>query len=261
MVLGLNFGPYGVIGELIAITVKKQLINQVTDFYIMECIIVIVIGLGAWVLWHVESHTHRIHFKFAYSYVRYVLIIVFLSVVCGAISGSIINEYAFYDIFVWNVSLSILVGIPIEIIYCGLMNLDPVLPPISVRGKKIELVDDIRHALDNSPESLASFNEKIEGLLLKEKTDMKRMFEIQNVVEELYLRIIKKYPNVVIDTKVNYDVTFSVEYLYIEKKYNPFYRYKDEDELDIAGLNIIKHKALLARYKYNYGLNKVHIVI
>ena len=191
--LGLNFGPYGVIGELIAVTVKMFLTRQVFEFYIMECLIVIILGLGSWILWHLQSYTHRIRFRYLYSYIRYVLMIVFLSLICAYIGTKLINEIAFNDIFIWNVAMSILVGIPIDIIFCGLMNLDPILPPVTVHGKRIELVDDIRHALDNKPESLAIFNEKIEELLMKEKVDMKRMFEIQNVVEELYLRIIRKY--------------------------------------------------------------------
>lgn len=259
--LGLNFGPYGVIGELIAVTVKMFLTRQVFEFYIMECLIVIILGLGSWILWHVQSYTHRIRFRYLYSYIRYVLMIVFLSLICAYIGTKLINEIAFNDIFIWNVAMSILVGIPIDIIFCGLMNLDPILPPVTVHGKRIELVDDIRHALDNNPESLATFNEKIEELLMKEKVDMKRMFEIQNVVEELYLRIIRKYPNIVIDAKVNYDITFSLECLFIQRKYNPFILHEDEDKLDLAGLTIIKHRALLARYKYNTGLNKVHIVV
>lgn len=261
VIIGLNFGPYGIIGELIAVTIKARLINQVFKFYIMECIIIVVMGLGTWFLWHVQSITHRIRFRYALNYVRYISIVSFLSVICAGIGARLINETAFNDIFIWNVSMSILVGIPIEIIYGSLMNLDPILPPIYEDGKRIAIVDDIVHVLDEKTESLATFNEKIEDLLLREKVDMKRTFEIQNVAEELYLRIINKYPHTVIDAKVNYDITFSIEYLYIGKRYNPFTLHKGEDDLDVAGLSIIKHRALLASYNYNYGLNKVHIVI
>lgn len=260
-VIGLNFGPYGVIGELIAVTLKKYILKQTFEFYIMECIIVVVMGIGSWFLWHVQSYTQRIRFRYVHNYIRYIMMVVFLSLICASIGAKLINQIAFQEIFAWNVAMSILVGIPIEIIYGSLMNLDPVLPPVYIDGKRVEIKDDIRHALDSDPKSFADFNEKMEELLLKEKVDIKRTFEIQNVAEELYLRIIRKYPKTVIDVKVNYDTTFSVEYIYIEKRYNPFALYKGEDELDIAGLNIIKHRALLASYYYNYGLNKVHIVI
>ena len=260
-VLGLNFGPYGIIGELIAVTIKRALTNQTFEFYLMECIIIVVMGLGTWFLWHVQSRSHMIRFRYIHNYIMYILIIVFASLICASIGKRLINDIAYHDILVWNITMSILVGIPIEIIYGSLMNLDPVLPPLYMNGKRIAIEDDIVYALDAKPDSISALNEKVEELLLKEKVDMKRMFEIQNVIEELYLRIIKKYPDTVIDVKARYDITFSVEYLYIEKRYNPFRLYKGEDMLDIAGLNIIKHRALLANYSFNYGLNKVHIVI
>lgn len=261
MILGLNYGPYGVIGELIAIIIKYRLTNQTFLFFAIECMIVIIMGLGSWVLWHAQSYTHRVRFRYVENCIRYVAIALFLSLVCATIGLKYINVYAFEDILVWNFFMSILVGIPIEIIYGSLMNLDPILPPITVKGKKIKLVDDIRYALDGTTESLLMFNEKIEKLLEREQVDIKRTYEIQNVSEEVYLRIIKKYPNIVIDVKANYDITFSIEFIYIQKKYNPFIVAKGEDQTDVAGLSIIKHRALLASYKYNYGLNKVHIVI
>ena len=90
---------------------------------------------------------------------------------------------------------------------------------------------------------------------------MKKMFIVQNLIEEMYLRILKKFPNAIIDIKANNDVDFSIEFVYIGEKYNPFIMRKDEEEDAIAGLKIIKHRALLAFYSYIYGENRVHIVI
>lgn len=261
MIAGLNFGPYGLIGELLAIYFKSLLLNININFLIMECIIVVVIGIGTWFLWHIQSTTHKIRLRFISNYFRYILIIVFLSLLCGIISIKIINNIAFEEILIWNISLSILVGIPIEIIYCSIMNFDPILPPIKVNGKRIEIKNDVEYTVDGDVNSLSTLNEKIEDLLERRKEDLKKIFEIQNVIEELYLRIIKKYPKAVIDVIANSDITFSIEFIYIEKRYNPFTLSNDEDNLDIAGLNIIKHRALLARYSYNLGLNVVRIVI
>lgn len=261
MVAGLNFGPYGVIGELIAITISSILTGINVNFYMMECIISVVMGLGTWFLWHVQSYTHRIRFRFISNYLRYLLIAFFLSFICGIISINLVNSIAFQDIMIWNISMSILVGIPIEIIYSSLMNLDPILPPIKVNGRMISLKNDIEYTVDKDSQSLAAFNERLELLLEKRNENLKKVFEIQNVIEEVYLRIIKKCPNVLIDIIANSDVTFSVEFIYIAKKFNPFKITKEDDKLDVAGLNIIKHRALLAHYSYNYGLNTVHIVI
>lgn len=261
MVLGLNFGIYGVIGELIAVTIKCSLIHSTMNFFIMECIIVTVIGIGTWFLWHINSLSYRIHLRYVHNYARYVLIIATLSVICAVIGRKMINQYAFDEIMIWNISMSILVGIPVEIIYGSLMNLDPILPPIYVNGKRIELVDDLKYTVTAETETFRVFSGMVEELLEREKVDLKRTFEIQNIVEEMYLRIINRYQTAIIDIKANYDITFSIEFLFIEKKYNPFVIGKNETTEDTAGLKIVKHKALLASYYYDMGLNYVHIVI
>ena len=95
----------------------------------------------------------------------------------------------------------------------------------------------------------------------KERVDMKRSFEMQGLVEEMYLRIIDIHPDAVIDVKANYDITFSVEFIYIGKRNNPFLNKGTEDQMAGAGLKLIKHRALLASYNYVYGENNVHVVI
>lgn len=261
MTLSLNFGLYGIIGELIAVCLTHIIIKTGNVFFIMELVIIVVFGLGSWFLWHIQSRTHRIHFKYLVNFIRYILISVFLSLVCAVIGFGIVNNIAFEEILVWNISMDILVGIPVNIIYAGLMNLNPVLPPIYINGKKIKEKNDILYTVDNKVESYQVLSEMIEEVLVKDKVDMKKMFTIQNLVEEMYLRIIKKFPNAIIDIKANYDVDFSIEFIYIGGKYNPFVLRNDEEEISAAGLKIIKHKALLAFYSYIYGENKVHIVI
>ena len=261
MTLSLNFGIYGIIGELIAVFATHFILHTGNVFFIQELVIILVFGFGAWFIWHIESRTHRIHFKYLANFVRYIMLSVFLSLVCGIIGIYIVNTIAFEEIMVWNISMDILVGIPVNIIYAGLMNLNPVLPPIHINGKKIKEKNDVLYTVDNKIESFQTLNEKIEEVLIKDKVDMKKMFVIQNLVEEMYLRIMKRFPNAVIDIKANNDVDFSIEFVYIEKKYNPFILGKDEEEDAVAGLKIIKHRALLAFYSYIYGENNVHIVI
>ena len=137
----------------------------------------------------------------------------------------------------------------------------PILPPIYVDGKKIKEKNDIIHTVDNDIKTFQTLNGKIEEVLVKEKVDIKKSLIIQNLVEEMYLRIMNRFPNAVIDVKANCDVDFSIEFIYIEKRYNPFILRKGEEESSMAGLKIIKHRALLAFYSYIYGENKVHIVM
>ena len=261
IVLGLNFGPYGVIGEILAIILKCLLINSTFKFFLIEVIIVTIIGIGSWFFWHLNSYTHRVHFRYYFNYVRYFLIIIFLSLISAIISYYIINNIAFVEVLTWNIFLGLLVGIPIEIIYAGIMNLEPILPPLYQNGKRIELFYDIVTTIDSNNESFSNLSEKIQGLCDRYEIDFKRTFEIQNITEELYLRIIEKNPDAIIDTKISFDVNFSLEYIFIGKKFNPLLSYKTDNDEELAGLKIIKHKALLAFYNYNYGQNLVHIVV
>lgn len=261
IILGLNYGLYGVIGELIAIFIKYYLTGIGLIFINMECMIVIIIGIGSWFLWHISSITHRIHFRFVFHYVRYTLIVLSLSFICALIGYKLINNIAFEEIMIWVVFMSILVGIPIEIIYAGLMNMNPVLPPLYRNGKRISLYYDIEYTLYNEPRSLQDFNARLEAVAEREKVSMKKLFEVQNIVEEIYLRIMKNNPKTIIDISLGCDIKFSIEFLYIGKRFNPFYVKKGEEDVDVIGLTIIKHRALLSFYNYNYGLNKIHIVI
>lgn len=259
--LGLNFGLYGAIGEVIAILLTSYLLKAEIEFVLTEIIITIVLTIGSWFLWHIQSYTHRIHFRYAENYIRYIIITISLSLISGIIGIFMINTIAFEEITIWVISMTMLVGFPIDIIYAGLMNLEPVLPPVYQDGKKIEIVDDIKYTLDKNTNTIQILNDKIEELLLKNNVKPRRVFEVQSIAEELYLKVIADNKDAVIDVKANYDIVFSFEYIYIGKKYNPFYLKKDEEEFGIVGLKILKHMALLAFFSYAYGENTIHVVV
>lgn len=258
---GILFGIYGIIGQIIGCTISAMLLSRAMNLLYYEYVIIVIMGLGMWFAWHINSVTHKVHFRFIRNYIRFIILILLFSSISGMLCNQFTRADYFADIVIWNTSLSILVGIPVMIIYSGLMSLNPILPPLFENGKLISIADDIREALTNDPKSFASFDEKLMMLSERENVDMRRSFEMQGLVEEIYLRIIHLYPEVVIDVKANYDITFSVEFIYIGKKHNPFKNYKNEDEMSNAGLKLIKHRALLASYSYLYGENNVHVVI
>ena len=258
---GILFGIYGIVGQIIGCTFSAMLLSRAINLLYYEYAIIVIIGLGMWFTWHINSITHKVHFRYIRNYVRFILLIVIFSAIAGMISNQFTRAYYLPEIIIWNTFLSTLVGIPIMIIYSGLMSLNPILPPLRENGKMIKIEDDIREVLTIDPNSFAQFEEKLAIMCEEEKVDMRRSFEMQGLVEEIYLRIVALYPEAIIDVKANYDITFSVEYIYIGKKYNPFRNYRNEDEMSSAGLKLIKHRALLASYSYLYGENNVHVVI
>ena len=258
---GLLFGIYGIIGELIGTTISSIIMTRAINLLFYEYYIIIVIGIGMWFFWHIGSLSHKIHFRHLLNYLKFIFLIVILSLICSFSSKLFTRADVFGEIFIWNVSLSLLVGVPVMIIYSGLMSLNPILPPLYEDGKKISIEDDIVGTLTSESEGFAAMCEKLDNLIMREKIGMKRALEMQSLLEEIYIRIIEQFPEAVIDVKVNYDITFSVEFIYIGKKVSPFKNKKDEDEFSSAGFKIIKHRALLARYSYTYGENSVHVVI
>lgn len=258
---GILFGAYGIIGQLIGCTISSFLLSRATNLLYYEYFIIAIMGLGMWFSWHIGSITHKIHFRHMLNYIRFAMLLLFFSAICGVLGQVFTNSNLFSEVVIWNTALGMFMGVPIMIIYSGLMLLNPILPPIMENGQLIKIIDNIKEVLTKDPQTFASFTEKLEELSMREKIDMKRTFEIQGLAEEMYLRIIELFPEAIIDVRANYDITFSLEYIFIGKRCNPFSIIKKEDEIGDAGFKLIKHRALLAQYSYIYGENNVRVVI
>ena len=376
--LGLLFGPFGVLGSIIGCTATSCLLSTPIMSMFLEWICIILPGLGIWILWHLVSHSHKIHFKSPINYFRYFIIITILYTICGLLSYLFVDGGAFSEIMVSYISLSVLVGIPVNILFNGVLCLDLILPPtyylansaasITISAKQSSLgelfdflnqitqakliasvrlseyqntleeiflrilkakatgkihvqlgvtnvmsavftydgpqinpllvhddddegdkaglamfrhrtlkadyiyrggmnilhfltTDGLVSIVTSAPESLERFNEQLEAYATSVDISRKQLFALQNCLEELYIRICKALPNAKITIKVSYDDTFSIRLSYGEQPYNPLLIGADEDEMDIASLKLIKHRALRASYKYKYKENIVHIVI
>lgn len=258
---GILFGAYGIIGQLIGCTISSFLLSRATNLLYYEYFIIAIMGLGMWFSWHIGSITHKIHFRHMLNYIRFAMLLLFFSAICGVLGQVFTNSNLFSEVVIWNTALGMFMGVPIMIIYSGLMLLNPILPPIMENGQLIKIIDNIKEVLTKDPQTFASFTEKLEELSMREKMDMKRTFEIQGLAEEMYLRIIELFPEAIIDVRANYDITFSLEYIFIGKRCNPFSIIKKEDEIGDAGFKLIKHRALLAQYSYIYGENNVRVVV
>ena len=90
---------------------------------------------------------------------------------------------------------------------------------------------------------------------------MKRVFEIENCLEELYIRIRKKLPEASICGRVELGSTISMRLWVDGAKYNPFLREADEDEVDLLSLKLLRHRALRASWSYTGGQNLIRVVV
>ena len=115
--------------------------------------------------------------------------------------------------------------------------------------------------INSDPDSLMIFNETLEDFAFSQKLNQRRIFEIENCLEELSIRILAKCPDAQIQIDINYDDTLSARVHYEGQRYNPLHIEKDEDELGIRGLKLLKHRALRAAFRYHSPTNYIHVVI
>ena len=252
--LGLQFGPAGILGSCFGAVTTALLLDTPFREILLECVCILIMGTGTWLLWHLGSSTHRIHFKRGINYLKYFGILVVLSAICGIIS-LLFTRGAFAAIMIAHTVLGLLIGIPVNIIANGLFCFESILPP------PYKLQYAVSAFITTDPETLTALNEALEEFAFSKQLNLKRIFEIQNCLEELSIRILARNPDSRIQVDLNYGDTISAKLQYDGAKYNPLHLEKDEDELDIVGLKLVKHRALRAAYQYRGNTNHIQVVI
>ena len=253
--LGLLFGPWGAIGGCIGCAAGGLILSTPANEILLECLCSIIIGIGIWIVWHLGSSTHRIHFKRPINYAKYLGLLLGLSAICGGLSFLFVDGGAFGTILAGYTATGLLIGIPVNILFNGVLCIEPVLPP----WYKMDY--PVSATLTADSQTLSALSEAIEEYGFERRINMKRLFEIQGCIEELYIRILAAQGDAAIQLTMNSDDTISVRMRYAGKRYNPLRIGKSEDELDIMGLKLIKHRALRAAYSYSGGENRILIVI
>ena len=253
--LGLIFGPWGAIGSCIGCAAGGLILSTPANELLLECICNAVLAMGMWLGWHWGSTTHRIHFKRPINYLKYAGLLLGLSAIDGGIGALLVDGSAFWKVVSAYTAMGLLIGIPVNILFNGPLCVEPVLPPW------YRMVDPVNAVITADPQSFGAFSEQLEEFAFERRINMKRMFEIQSCIEELYIRIRSAQPGAEIRLRMNCDDTISAWLSYAGEKYNPLRMGKDEDELDIMSLKLVKHRALRAAYSYRHGENRILIVI
>ena len=252
---GLQFGAAGILGGCIGCIVTAIFSGASPIETIFECITIAVVGFSSWILWHIGSTTHKIHFKRMINILKYIGIILVSGAICGGISFIFIPGGAFVPVFSAYVVTSLLIGVPVNTICNSILGVEPVLPPM------YSVTHDVTGRITSDSESVGALNDMLEEFGMEKGLKPKRIFEMLNCIEELSIRILSAIPDAEIDIFVDYDDTFYARFFYDGKRYNPLHTSKDEDELDIMSLKLVKHRALRASYKYSGNKNNILIVL
>ncbi|MBQ7155310.1 MAG: DMT family transporter [Synergistaceae bacterium] len=242
--LGLFFGMYGAVGCCLGCIAGSLALGSWPAGAAAECTYILVAGLGMFYGWHTFSGTHSVRFLKPGHYITYLLLVLVLSAL--SLDVGVAASYILTGIFI---------ALPVNILLGSLLSVEPVLPA------GYSLACDADFSLTPGAESLDEANSIFEESGEKHDVPMKRVFEIQSLLEELSIRIFGALPDTVINVRVIYGEAVSMKLSYSGAKYNPFTISAGDDVLDITGLKIIKHRALRASFSRRGSRNHVHVVV
>ena len=255
---GLFFGPEAVLGCCLGCLLSKLCLGIPWLSFGAECVMNVFVGFGVWALWYRIGKPSPPNFKTLKGILRYTLLVLALSLLGSLAARLLIGPMAFPRLFIAYGSMSLLVGLVVNILLASILCVEPVCPP------GISFEPDVSFTLTPAPESLMEFNEAVEDAAMLHKIGMKRVFELESCLEELSIRVFRVLPGAEICGTIRFSDTISVHLNYPGKKYNPFHLGKDEDELDTLSLKLLMHRALRAAHSsrgYKSGENYIHIVL
>ena len=252
-VLGLCVGPCAVVGACAGRIVSELILRTAWRAAALAVACILIVGSGMWRGWYGLAARRRPQLKRTGDHARYVALLCALSGVCGLLA-----EAAGED--AWAIALSYavsgcLVGVPLIILLGSVLCASPVLPG----GARLE--DDASFEIGPGHEGLEDANEIIEELAARQGAGMRRAIEAQSCVEELCARVAHASPDAVVRVRVRWDDAISIRLTWRGARHDPLRIGKDEDALSVAGLKIVRHRALRTSFRYRDGEDRVHIVI
>ena len=253
-VFGLYLGPAGTIGAGIGAVFTSFVAKAPLIEWFSEVLCILIIGFGMWFLWFTMNRDGNVRLEKPKDYRNYILLVALLSAISGLAAASIEGLEQFFPTFIGYLVSGYLVSGLIVILLGGIFCLDPVMPSWCEKNS------DVVFALTKDV-GLDTVNEQIEETALLKGIGMKRVFEIENCLEEVYLRLRKELPDSDILGRMEIGTTISLRIFAKGKNYDPLAAGKEEDEMDLAGLKLIRHRALRASHTYRNGENRVHVVV
>ncbi len=252
---GLFFGPAAVAGAAMSTVFTAFVCGTGPAECLAEILCVLLAGMGSWLCWFGIYRNGHVRLEHIRDVGIYTAMVVGLSVLCGGVIEALLGRDMILPTVGILGSTGLLVGLPVNILLGGIFCVTPVLPPFSREegGISFELTQQ-----DASP---GAVNEAIEEEALGKKMPIKRVFEIENCLEELYIRIRRKLPEARVCGRVELGSTISMRIWVDGEKYNPFLREADEDEMDLLSLKLLRHRALRASWSYSDGQNMIRVVV
>lgn len=253
--LGLFLGPVGTIGAAAGGVFSSLLLSTPPRVIVLECVLVLIVGFLTWLCWFAFNRDGNLRLESARKLGFYFVMTAALSVLCGLIAHAVMGGRSFAVTTIAFLVCGSLVSTVIVILVGGIFCFDPTPAPWC----RIE--SDVLLRLPPEMAAPDEANEEIEMQAMRRKIPMKRVFEIENCLEEIYIRIRKERPEAEVFGRLNLGTTISMRLAFPGEKYNPFQVGKEENEEDLISLKLLRHRALRASYSYRNGENRIHVVV
>ncbi len=253
--LGIYCGPSAVAGAALGAVCTGLVCGTGGAECLTEVLCVLLAGMGSWLCWFGLHRSGHIRLERLRDVGIYAAVVLCLSVLCGGIVEIMLGRNGILPVVGILAVTGLLVGLPVNILLGGIFCVTPVLPWFCREEGFIFF------ELSGGDAGPGAVNEAIESDALRRKIPMKRVFEIENCLEELYIRIRKKLPQAGICGRVELGSTISMRLWVDGEKYNPFLREADEDEVDLLSLKLLRHRALRASWSYTGGQNLIRVVV
>ena len=253
--IGLFLGPAGTVGTALGAFASGLVLKASPAVITAEVLCVLLIGAGKWLGWFLVNRDGNVRVERKRDFAISVAQNSVLSLVAAAITAAFLGRELFLPTLAGYLVCGTLVSMLVDILMGGIFCMEPPLPPWCKREA------DIEFAIPAETSAIASVNEMTEEKAMMKKIPMKRVFEIENCMEELLIRICKGLPETEIRGRINFGTTISMRLTVPGGKFNPLKGDEGADEMDLISLKLIRHRTLRASYSYRQNENRIHVIV
>ena len=255
VVFGMFFGPVGAAGGALGAFLAALFTGESWGEILSETLSVAALSLSSWAVWFALNREGNVRLEKWSKLGLFTAMVIGLSLIPAGITMLFLGAGLFVKTYLGYVLFGEFVGILVIILLGGIFCVEPILPPYA------KSVPDASFTLIPGEDALNLANEALEEAAFRKKIPMKKVFETQSVIEELFIRIRKELPDSEVTGAVSFESTITMHIWFTGDKYNPLRLGKEEDEMDIVSLKLIRHRALRASFSHFGGTNSVHIVV
>jgi hypothetical protein len=247
--IGMILGPFGALGMLAGSLTVGILSGANILSVISESAGAVITAGGGWLLWYAKKGTGGIALKKVRDLIRFTVISLILSAVCGGIAY--LCGLGFRMTFISYMSWNLLMGIPVIMLMTSIFCINVVYPSWH------PVILDINKVFPLKTESIADIKDTIDELCECGKLDKNRGLLMQSYIEECFLLILSEPTCKNLRLTVRISDSISITMQYDGKPCNPLRGRVYDDQI---GLTLIKQRPLRARHRYSGKRNHLHIV-